>query len=142
MKNQSYFLFCLLGMILISNFSVAQDGNAKFYIGNNKDTIYTEPDQRPVFTNELYTLEEYIQANIKYPKAAFKDNISGTVYLILVIDDKGKVKDVQILKGMRDDLDKEALRIVSKMQKWTPGLVNGRNVSSEYKLPVKFVLDK
>jgi protein TonB len=129
-------------MMIISNISLGQNGSSKYYIGNNKDTIYTEPDQRPVFTNELYSLEEYIQTNLKYPKTAFKDNISGTVYLILVVDDKGKVKDVQILKGMRDDLDKEALRIVSKMQKWTPGMVSGRNVSSEYKLPVKFILDK
>src|SRR5258708_35009365 len=111
MKNQSCILFCFLFGMIISNISFGQNGSSKYYIGNNKDTIYTEPDQRPVFTNELYSLEEYIQANLKYPKTAFKDNISGTVYLILLFDDKGKVKEVQILKGIRDDLDKEALRI-------------------------------
>lgn len=139
---KNFYLFFFLFLILFANIVIAQKDNSKYYIGNNKDTIYTEPDQRPVYVNELYSMEEFIQANLKYPKTAFKDNISGSIYLIIVVDDKGKIKDAEILKGIRDDLDKEALRIVSKMQKWTPGMVNGRNVSSEFKIPVKFILDK
>ena len=142
MKNKLIPLFCLLSIMLIKSISFAQNNNPKYYIENKKDTIFTEPNSLPVFVYELYNLDEYIQANLKYPKTAYKDNISGTVYLTFVIDNKGIIKNIQIIKGIRDDLNKEAIRLVSSMPKWTPGMYKGRYITAEYKLQVKFILDK
>ena len=50
---------------------------------------------------------------MKYPKEAVKNGIQGRVLVDFVIDEKGKVRDVKVLKGVDPLLDEEAVRIIS-----------------------------
>ena len=65
-----------------------------------------------------------------------------------IIEKDGSVTDVQILRMPVDNvikvvdplLEAEALRVVSAMPKWKPGMIKGKAVRVKYNIPVKFSL--
>jgi len=67
-------------------------------------------------------------------------NESGTVFVTFVIEKDGSISNARILRVKLESLDKEALRAVSKLQKWKPGMQNGKLVRVQYNLPIKFTL--
>ena len=59
-----------------------------------------------------------------------------------VIDEKGKVKDVKVLKGVDPLLDAEAVKVISASPDWKPARIQGRKVRSEMSLYVEFKLER
>jgi periplasmic protein TonB len=66
--------------------------------------------------------------------------MEGTVYVSFVVDSLGKVRNPKLLRGVGDELDKEALRVVNLMPIWTPGKINGNPVNVQYNIPIRFTL--
>jgi protein TonB len=62
------------------------------------------------------------------------------VYVSFVVDSKGNVTDVKILRGIGGGCDEEALRVVKMMPKWHPGKQNGKNVRVLFNMPIYFKL--
>lgn len=89
-------------------------------------------------------LLEFIYANIEYPAVARENNVQGTVVVRFVVDEKGKVSGVEVLRDVGAGCGAEAARIVNLMnsmpERWTPGMQRGRPVKVYFTLPVKFVL--
>ncbi|HMT28348.1 MAG TPA: energy transducer TonB, partial [Bacteroidia bacterium] len=79
-------------------------------------------------------------STIRYPSKALSNNISGTVYISFVVDTAGLVRNVQLIRGISQECDQEAIKAVLNMPKWIPGSQNGNKVSVEMSLPVRFVL--
>ena len=59
-----------------------------------------------------------------------------------MIEKDGKVTDVKVVKGVDEELDAEALKVVSASPKWKPGKVSGSKVRASLTLPVEFRLEK
>ena len=83
----------------------------------------------------------YMGDNIKYSKTAQEQGISGKVIIEFTIKDNGNVAFVNVIKGVSEELDKEAIRVIKHMPDWTPAEVDGKPVSSQLKLPIMFALD-
>lgn len=106
------------------------------------ETVYLEVKTMPEFQGDKDGLLKYMVANVKYPQDAKKKGITGTVFVSFVVDKTGKVIKPTILKGVDPLLDAEALRVISTMPNWKPGLNDeGKAVNVQFNLPVKFVLD-
>ena len=45
---------------------------------------------------------------------------------------------MKVKKGLREDRDNEALRIIKKMPKWKPGEQNGNPIPVQMNLPITF----
>ncbi len=76
----------------------------------------------------------------KYPEQARQAGVEGTVQLEVLIDEKGKVCKVRVLKPLGHGLDRAAISAVSKSV-FHPGIVSGKAVPVKIKIPYKFVLD-
>ena len=114
---------------------------------NGKDAVvpYYDCDYRPSFLGSRdprVFLEKWVYTYMKYPKEAVKDGIQGRVLVDFVIDEKGKVRDVKVLKGVDPLLDAEAVRIISASPDWKPGWLRGKKVKSRMSLYVEFRLEK
>jgi len=83
-----------------------------------------------------------IKTNLQYPQTALSDKISGTVYVYFTIDTLGRSKNLKIIKGVRDDLDKEAIRCVDLLDEWVVGRSKGKKTELNHSLPIKFVLPR
>ena len=67
-----------------------------------------------------YGKSKFIANTLKYPKQAFLEGAEGQVSVSFLIDTEGNISDPKIEKGVRKDLDNEAMRVVRLMPKWTP----------------------
>jgi TonB family protein len=95
--------------------------------------------QRPAsYPQGDYSLLEFIGQNTIYPISAIEKRISGKVHISVVIDSLGRTKEVRILKGLNNELDAEALRVVKLIKEWLPAIQNGRRIESTISIPVKF----
>ena len=84
-------------------------------------------------------INEFISKNTVYPKKAKNRLASGTAYIIFVVDKKGYVVNVELLKSSGNKhLDKEALRVINSLPKIKPGLNFGKKVNVKQIIPVKF----
>ena len=82
----------------------------------------------------------HVQKNMKYPDAAAENNIQGRVYINFVVNEKGEVCNVKVVRGVDPLLDKEAVRVVSSSPKWKPGKQRGKPVRVQYTIPIIFML--
>ena len=105
---------------------------------NDDDKVYTAVEQPAEFPGGMRALMTWLSNNIKYPVAAFQNGISGRVTVRFVINKNGEVEDATILKGVNEDLDNEALRVVRQLPRWIPGKNEGKNVNTYFSLPVTF----
>ena len=140
---------CVLTIILLGSGSLySQDKPDKYtafikdgieYKTDGKDTIVIV-DPMPEFKGGKEKLVEYMSNNVKYPKTALKDKVEGKVLVSFIVASDGTIEDTKILKGIRQDLDNEALRVIKKMPKWLPGKQHGKAIRVSYSLPINFRL--
>ena len=64
----------------------------------------------------------------------------GRVICAFVVNRDGSVVDAEVLRGVDPSLDKEALRVIGTMPKWTPGKQRGKPVRVKYTVPITFRL--
>lgn len=89
-------------------------------------------------------LMQYIYNNLKYPADARDDGVEGNVIVQFIINKKGRMEDINIVRSVHPSLDAEVLRIARQMKEmekgWIPGRQKGEAVKVEFNLPVKFKL--
>ncbi len=104
------------------------------------ETVLESCEKMPEFPGGMSALINYMAENVRYPKEAFEANVQGRVLVSFIINETGEVSDASIMKGVEEHLDKEALRVISTMPDWTPGLQDGKPVKVKYSIPVSFQL--
>jgi len=97
-------------------------------------------EDMPEFPGGEAALHTYIAKSIKYPVIAQENGMQGRVYISFVIGAKGTVEDIKVARGVDPALDKEAIRVISKMPKWKPGKQRGKPVKVSFTVPINFVL--
>jgi len=106
---------------------------------------YYECDIPPTFlgsSDPKVFMEKWVYAYLKYPDEAVRSGTQGRVLVDFVIDEKGKVKDVKVLKGVDPLLDAEAVKVISASPDWKPARLQGKKVRSEISLYVEFKLER
>ena len=99
-----------------------------------------EVDVQPSFPGGEMAMYEWIGKNLSYPPEMADTDVIGSVIVQCVIEKDGTVSDIQTMKSLYPLLDKEVVRVVSKMPKWNPGMINGQPVRVSNNIRVKFML--
>lgn len=109
--------------------------------GQNIDSteIYmiTFVEEAPLFKGDL---NKFIQNELVYPLTAKKDNLEGTIVISFKIDTLGLTTNHKVVKGIREDLNNEALRVAKLIKFERPALQKGIPIEVEYNIPIKFDL--
>ncbi len=152
--------------LLIDNIDTLQDSNHKsifeivkkakdvhFYNDDNDeiDTAYQTDDgivyefmvveQIPIFPGGEDSLYSYIKRSIEYPQTAMDDNIQGKVYVSFVVLKDGSITQVEVIRGIRYDLEKVCVDAIKNMPNWKSGKLNGENINVRFIIPIHFTLD-
>ena len=104
------------------------------------DVVFTSVEQDPQFPGGQAALLKWVADHIKYPAVAQENGIQGRVTVQFVVTKNGTVGQVKVVRGKDPDLDKEAVRVVKSLPKFTPGKMNGHPVNVWYTLPITFKL--
>ena len=102
--------------------------------------IYSSAEQMPQFPGGEAALMKYIQSHIQYPPTAAKNHVQGRVIVQFVVWKDGSVSEVNVVRSVDNDLDREAVRVCKTLPKFTPGRHNGKAVDVWYTVPVTFKL--
>lgn len=73
--------------------------------------------------------QRFLNKNLRYPQEDIDNEESGSVLVQFVVDEKGNVSDVEVLKGSKA-FGAEAVRVIKKSGKWIPAVQGGRQVRS------------
>lgn len=105
---------------------------------SEKDPPVIFAEEMPSFPGGETERLKFLGTNIIYPQQASELGIQGTVYLQFVVDSKGNITDVKILRGIGGGCEEEAIRVIKMMPPWHPGRQNGRTVRVLYNMSVSF----
>ena len=118
--------------------TVSEDMNATETVV--EDVIHVSVEVMPEFIGGTAALMKYLSSNIKYPTISQETGSQGKVIVQFVVDKDGTISNPEVVRGVDPYLDKEAIRVISSMPKWTPGVQNGKKVRVKFTVPVSFRL--
>ena len=104
------------------------------------DSIYNNVEVMPEFPGGMEAMMKYLSENIKYPEQAKEKNTQGRVLVTFIVEKNGSISDVKVVKGIGNGCDEEAVRVISAMPKWKPGMQNGKKVRVNFAIPISFKL--
>ena len=87
---------------------------------------------------DLNTFRTWVQQNVRFPQIALENGIQGRVVLTFVIEKDGRLTNIEVLQTPDRSLSEEAIRVLSKSPKWSPGKQRNQAVRVKYTLPVDF----
>lgn len=116
--------------------SIEDIGNIGTQSDELEPVVFVPSEDMPFFPD----VQQWIAKHIKYPAIAAENGIYGKVYVRFIVEKNGSVSNVEIVKGVDPSLDKEAIRVIESMPKWTPGKQRGKAVRVSYNMPIKFQL--
>jgi hypothetical protein len=112
--------------------AVVNEGDNAVY---NTAGIEVKPD----FPGGMEKFFKFVDNNFKYPQDAEIANINlngKKVYATFVVEKDGSLTDIKILRDVGYGTGAEAIRVLKKCPKWTPGEQNGKKIRVLYSVPI------
>jgi len=109
-------------------------------IESKEEEILEFIDENAGFPGGPAAMQQWISKNVQYPQSAIELGEQGKVYVSFVVERNGTISNVVVERGVSDDLDREAKRVVRSMPRWKAGKNNGKAVSARCRLPISFNL--
>ena len=133
----------------VSDLSAIVKGNVPESVVSQPDTLVTSRledkvadvmahegvDQSPEFPGGSEALRKYVKDNMRHPLV---DTRSGNVIIQFTVDEEGRVVNPKLLRGLDEEFDAEAIRLVEAMPRWKPGMKDGKPVPVQFTLPIFF----
>ena len=105
------------------------------------DQTFSVVEQMPEYPGGMRAGLEFMARNLRYPTKAQEAGKQGCVIVQFVVRKDGSLSDFKVLRPVDPWLDAEAIRVISTMPKWKPGMQDGKPVSVKFTLPVTFMLE-
>ena len=112
----------------------------KTVVAEKNQQVFDVVEQMPEYPGGMQALFEYLSQNVKYPEDAEKQKVEGRVIATFVVETDGSISNVEVVKPAFPSLDAEAVRVLSGMPKWSPGMQSGKVVRVKYTVPINFNL--
>ncbi len=131
-KISFFFIFLAFQLLTIPSANAQEPANKNDNSIYNTAGIEVKPDY-PGGINEFY---KFVGKNYKVPNV---QGLSGKIFVSFVVEKNGKLTDIKVIRDIGYDTGKEAIRILKKCKKWSPGEQNGQKVRVLYSLPINIV---
>jgi TonB family protein len=109
-------------------------------INDEDDKVFTVVEQNPAYPGGESARMNFLRRNIRYPAKAISKKTEGKVIINFIVEKDGTVSKINVLKGIGNGCDEEALRVAKMMPKWKPGLQSGLPVRVSFNMPINFQL--
>ncbi len=119
--------------------TVSAEGMA-YSTQEEEEEVYSFADKMPQFPGGNAELMKYIDENLIYPPTAKEKGIQGRVIVRFVVKSDGSIGNAQVIRSLDPECDKEAIRVIKSLPKWTPGEASGTPVAVWFTAPVPFSL--
>ena len=128
----------LIMMSLMAMLGLTTVNAQKTVVAEKNQQVFDVVEQMPEYPGGIQALFEYLQQNVKYPEDAKNQKVEGRVIATFVVETDGTINNVEVVKPAFPSLDAEAVRVLSAMPKWKPGMQSGKVVRVKYTVPINF----
>ena len=99
------------------------------------NTVYNTAgiEVKPDFPGGMDKFNAFIAKNYQAPE---EEGLKGKVYVTFVVEKDGSLTDIKVLRDIGYGTGKEAIRVLNKCPKWSPGEQNGKKVRCTFSLPI------
>ena len=111
-----------------------------YAVGNVQKQKSKDKIVMPEFPGGTKEMHNYLLTETVYPMEARENGDVGEVVVAFSVGTDGSISGVRVIKSVSEALDREAVRVVSKMPKWNPGKKNGKKMRAELTIPINFKL--
>lgn len=94
----------------------------------------------PQFPGGAVEMMKWLQRNLKYPRAMQEQKVQGKVVAEFIVNKDGSITDVKVVKSLNGPCDREVLRVLRMMPRWTAGVMNDQPCRTKVCIPVVFRL--
>jgi protein TonB len=110
-------------------------GNGPAAVVEEDNTVYNTAgiEVKPDFPGGMDKFYKFVGNNYQTPE---EDGLKGKVYVTFVVEKDGSLTDIKVIRDIGFGTGKEALRVLNKCPRWTPGEQNGKKVRVLYSLPI------
>lgn len=107
---------------------------------DDKPIHFRVVQQIPQFEGGMEAFTKWLTQNLCYPAEAQRGRIQGRVVVSFIINRDGTISSPKIEHSIHPLLDREALRVVRLMPRWTPGKENDKPCRTLFAIPIVFQL--
>lgn len=97
-----------------------------------------EVDIHPSFPGGDRELLRFVNSERRYPARAYKEGIEGRVMCSFIVGTDGSISRIEVVRGVEQSLNAEAVRVIQAMPRWQPGSIDGEPVATYCLLPIAF----
>jgi len=136
--NSTKYLKKVISLVSVLAFTIIVFGiNPTATMAQDSEKVHTVVDEMPEIIGGLPALYK----EIDYPREAVKKNISGRVYLQVIVNTDGKAENPKVIRDIGGGCGEAAAEGITKVD-FKPGKQDGKKVKVKYSLPVTFRIDK
>lgn len=139
-------IFCFVGTI-----AIGQEELPAIWRGKNEEIPLPEiikdepdslklvefPDEQAEFPGGTSEFNRYILTNLKVSDSVLLEGPFSKIYARFVVEIDGSITNVEILRGVHPEIDREVKRVLRTMPRWTPAKQQGKAVRSKYVVPIR-----
>jgi TonB family protein len=141
MKTKLAILLSLLFIISGCAVKKVQDDSQKISPDKTNQQTFVVVEDMPTFKGgDVNYFRDWVQERVKYPESLINEKIEGKVFVMFVVENDGSVTNVEIMKGVHPELDKETIRVVESSPLWKPGLQRGVPVRVRFSIVTEYRL--
>ena len=107
-----------------------------------KDSIVQFPDYKAQFPAGINAQKEFIRKNLNFPKILEQIDYEGWVLVKFLVHSTGEISQIQIERGLHEELDFEAINVIKKMPLWNPAVYQNRKVPTYVFTSVWFNIER
>lgn len=102
------------------------------------DTIFHKTDTKAYPKKGLKHFYKDLADTVDYPAFSKFMGIDKKITITFVVDKNGNLTDFKPHKNKSLNFEKKAIQRLSKIPKWTPATINGKNVKTRFTIPLTF----
>jgi TonB family protein len=111
-------------------------------LSGSDNKVYNFVEKQPEFPGGWEAMMRFFAKNLRYPVQSKRRGVEGKVFVSFTIEKDGSISDARVEKGISEDCDVEAVRLVNSFPKWIPGTQNDNLVRVKFVLPISFKLGR
>jgi protein TonB len=107
---------------------------------DESEAIFDIVEVEPEFIGGEIAMQNFIKSRVKYPELSIQMGDQGKVYVKFVVEKSGFINHISIARGVTEELNQEAMRVIKTMPRWNPGRQRGEPVRTRVVVPIVFRL--
>jgi len=105
--------------------------------------VYNQSQTPPAYPGGDIQFMSDLDHNLHYPKEAKAKQIEGSIMVNFIVEKNGSISSAHVIRGeeIGYGLAEAALKAVSQLKNFKPGILNGKKVRVSYSVPITFKLE-